>query len=141
MSNSHLHLSLSADTDTTDEIDLSPASTADYNAAVVALVQKHPLEVDLTKQADLAKESAVKEGIHSIQIGVQTYAIDHNDIYPAKVTKAILGSYVENWPDNPYTNVPMTEGAGPGSYTYMTNGSTFKLVGRGKDGKIVITVP
>ena len=34
-------------------------------------------------QRDKAKESAVKEGVHSIQIGVQTYAVDNGDIYPA----------------------------------------------------------
>ena len=34
-------------------------------------------------QRDKAKESAVKEGVHSIQIGVQSYAVDNNDDYPA----------------------------------------------------------
>ena len=33
-------------------------------------------------QRDKAKEAAVKEGVHSIQIGVQSYAVDNNDIYP-----------------------------------------------------------
>ena len=34
-------------------------------------------------QRDKAKESAVKEGVHSIQIGVQSYAVDNQDQYPA----------------------------------------------------------
>ena len=34
-------------------------------------------------QRDKAKESAVKEGVHSIQVGVQSYAVDNNDVYPA----------------------------------------------------------
>ena len=34
-------------------------------------------------QRDKAKESAVKEGVHSIQIGVQSYAVDNQDTYPA----------------------------------------------------------
>ena len=33
-------------------------------------------------QRDKAKDAAVKEGIHSIQIGVQSYAVDNNDTYP-----------------------------------------------------------
>ena len=33
-------------------------------------------------QRDKAKERAVKEGVHSIQIGVQSYAVDNNDTYP-----------------------------------------------------------
>ena len=34
-------------------------------------------------QRNKAKDAAVQEGIHSIQIGVQSYAIDYNDTYPA----------------------------------------------------------
>ncbi len=34
-------------------------------------------------QRDKAKDAAVKEGVHSIQIGVQSYAVDNNDAYPA----------------------------------------------------------
>ncbi len=34
-------------------------------------------------QRDKAKESAVKEGVHSIQVGVQSYAVDNDDAYPA----------------------------------------------------------
>ena len=33
-------------------------------------------------QRDKAKDAAVKEGIHSIQIGVQSYAVDYTDTYP-----------------------------------------------------------
>ena len=55
-------------------------------------------------QRSKAKDAAVKEGIHSIQVGVQSWAVDHNDTYPATggVTKALLTSYVDNWPDNPF---------------------------------------
>ena len=34
-------------------------------------------------QRNKAKDAAVREGIHSIQIGVQTYATDYSDTYPA----------------------------------------------------------
>ncbi len=34
-------------------------------------------------QRNKAKDAAVREGIHSIQIGIQTYAVDNNDAYPA----------------------------------------------------------
>ena len=56
-------------------------------------------------QRDKAKDSAVKEGIHSIQIGVQSYAVDYNDAYPPRRRQtAVSGSYVDNWPKNPWTN-------------------------------------
>jgi len=94
-------------------------------------------------QRDKAKESAVKEGIHSIQIGVQSYAVDNNDAYPLAggVSAATMASYVDNWPDNPWTNVPMTAAGGMGNYTYTLPAvDTFQLIGFGKSGG-VITVP
>ena len=33
-------------------------------------------------QRDKAKDAGVKEGVHSIQVGVQSYAVDNNDVYP-----------------------------------------------------------
>ncbi len=33
-------------------------------------------------QRDKAKEAAVKSGIHNLQVGVQSYAVDNNDLYP-----------------------------------------------------------
>ena len=39
-------------------------------------------------QRDKAKDAAVKEGIHSIQIGVQSYAVDTSDTYPATAITA-----------------------------------------------------
>ena len=32
-------------------------------------------------QRSKAKDAAVKEGIHSIQVGVQSYAVDHSDSF------------------------------------------------------------
>ena len=94
------------------------------------------------QQQENAKESAVKENIHTLQVAIATYAVDHNDTYPPKLTRAILGMYIVNWPKNPYNiKAPVTQGTDPGDYTYTTNGSTFKLVGRGKDGEAIITVP
>ena len=58
-------------------------------------------------QRGKAKDAALKDGIHSVQIGVQSYALDHNDNYPATVlTSATLvdqggNAYVDQWPKNP----------------------------------------
>ena len=32
-----------------------------------------------------AKDSSVKEGVHTVLVGVQSYATDHNDVYPTSV--------------------------------------------------------
>jgi len=93
-------------------------------------------------QRDKAKDAAVKEGIHTIQIGVQTYATDHSDQYPAAAADA--ASLVDVWPDNPWTGAAMAEVAAPnaGDYHYVSaDPSQFTLDGYGTDDAVVITVP
>jgi len=55
-------------------------------------------------QRDKAKAAGVKEGVHSIQVGVQTYATDQpTDSYPAAgaVDAGSMANYVDNWPNDP----------------------------------------
>ena len=100
-------------------------------------------------QRDKAKEAGVKEGVHSIQIGIQTYAVDNNDIYPAvgDVDQGgAVGALVDNWPDNPWDSVNfMTEVAAPaqGDFHYVlgAGGTSFTLDGYGKGGAVVISIP
>ena len=85
-------------------------------------------------QRNKAKDASVKEGIHSIQVGVQSYAVDNNDTYPAAATvsKTTLAGYIDNWPKNPFatSGTLMSEGAGQGQYNYTIPASnTFRLVG------------
>ena len=103
-------------------------------------------------QRDKAKEAGVKEGIHSIQIGVQTYAVDYNDQYPGI---AAIGTvfdldflrttgYVDLWPKNSWSTTGglMTSGTGQGQYQYKPTSSNFQLVGYGKTASVgIITVP
>ena len=90
-------------------------------------------------QRDKAKNSAVKEGIHSIQVGIQSFAVDNNDTYPAvaAVDKGgAVGAQVDNWPKNPWTNVYMADSTAKGDYTYSTpSSSTFQLVGHMSNSK------
>ena len=97
-------------------------------------------------QRDKAKESAVKEGVHSIQIGVQSYAVDNNDSYPATggVTSASMASYVDIWPKDPWsTGTAMLQGTTVGHYNYqqVSSGTSFTLTGIGKGDKVIISVP
>jgi len=89
-----------------------------------------------------AQESAVKEGIHSLQVAVQSYAVDHKDKYPPAglVSEAGMAPYVETWPTNPYTNAPMAPGQSPGDYNYGVSPkrTQFKLVGYGASGPIIV---
>ncbi len=84
------------------------------------------------------------EGVHVLQVAVQSWAVDHQDLYPT-VDKVIstgeFATYVESWPTNPVTGRPMAPGTGPGDYTYQQTGEGFELTGYGVDGSTVITVP
>lgn len=118
-------------------------------AAVLAIVGVVGL-VHLAKvqQDNLKTAAAAKEGLHSLQVGVQSYAVDHGDQYPdaSLVTEAGLVDsngtpYVEYWPTNPYTSLPMQQGSGPGDFTYTTEGATYKMAVYGPNGTVLITVP
>jgi len=99
-------------------------------------------------QRDKAKDATVKGGVHNIELGVASYAVDHGDTYPGTGTVSKLtmadGSgapYVDNWPQNPYAGGDMAEGPAAGNYTYTLTSTTFTLVGHGRGGADVITAP
>ena len=99
-------------------------------------------------QRDKAKDATVKGGVHNIELGVASYAIDHSDTYPATggVSKATIGAgssstYVDNWPQNPYAGGDMADSLAAGDYTYTRDTSEFTIVGHGRNGVVVITVP
>ena len=58
-------------------------------------------------QREKAKDAGVKEGIHTIQVGVQSYAVDNDDVYPLTaarraVADSRLRDYIDQWPQNPF---------------------------------------
>jgi len=89
-------------------------------------------------QRDKAKDATTKGGVHNIELGTASYGIDHADTYPATgtVNGTSLASYVDNWPQNPWTGNPMKDGTGQGDYTYtlLTPGS-FTIVGHLSGGQ------
>ena len=91
-------------------------------------------------QRQKAKDAAVKEGVHAIQIGIQSWAVDNNDTYPpvATVTKANLASYVDHWPVNPYsgTSAAMANSTNVGDFQYAlgTGSTTYTLLGNMNSG-------
>ncbi len=93
-------------------------------------------------QRDKAKAAAVKGGVHDIELGVASYAVDHQDQYPVAVPNAASlvdlngDPYVDNWPNNPWTNDPMADSLAVGDYTYtqLASGSSCRIVGHLTDG-------
>ena len=96
-------------------------------------------------QRDKAKESAVKEGVHSIQVGVQSYAVDNEDVYPAprRASQATAWpSYVDNWPKQPVVERRRWRTPRPGQLrVHDAVGRQFSIIGYGKGGNGIITVP
>jgi len=97
-------------------------------------------------QRERAKDSAVKEAAHMIQLGIASYAVDHQDIYPAAVADktALIDSsgtpYVDNWPMNPWTRVDMVDSAARGDYTYTpgVGQNSFTLAGHLSSGDFLL---
>jgi type II secretion system protein G len=98
-------------------------------------------------QRNKAKDAAVKGGVHNIELGIASYAIDHADQYPAtgQVSNTTLidsssKSYVDNWPNNPWTNVPMQNSTSNGDYTYtqLGAGTGFTLAGHMTTGGFTV---
>jgi hypothetical protein len=94
-------------------------------------------------QQTKAEDSAVKEGIHSIQIGIQSWAVDNGDVFPpaSEVSKfGAVGTLVDNWPTNPFTGQPMAAGDLPGDFAYTlgTNSTMFQLSGHLSSGDFTV---
>ena len=104
-------------------------------------------------QRNKAKDAGVKEGIHALQIGIQSWAVDNNDNYPVAtdVVVGVLGAagtgYIDKWPNNPFVSVAtaMAQAATVGNYTYTVTPTTgigaaatpvtYTLVGHLSNGK------
>lgn len=99
-------------------------------------------------QRDTAKESAVKGGVHNIELGIGSYGVDYGDTYPAtgSVSKATLVDatgepYVDVWPENPWTGADMAEGVTRGCYIYTRVDDSFTLEGLGSKATVIFTAP
>jgi hypothetical protein len=83
---------------------------------------------------DVAKDAAVKSQIMSIKTGIQAY-IAMNSVVPQDASVATLGSFVDPWPTNPFSNAPMKPGKGAGDYVYAPGaGTAYTLAVNLSDG-------
>ena len=90
----------------------------------------------------LANDAMVRSGAQDIQVGIESYAADHNGQFPAPgdVNSVGLSRYISVWPQNPYTDLPMSDGGGVGNFRYdlSSDGGAYRLIGYGRDGTAVI---
>ena len=80
-------------------------------------------------QRERAKDAVVKGGLHTIEIGIGSYAVDHADRYPlvAEVADTLLvdqqgDPYVDQWPNNAWTGEPMQQSDAEGGLHLRAHG-------------------
>ena len=93
-----------------------------------------------------AKDASVKEGVHTVLVGVQSYATDHEDTWPDDTPGGLEGQVNTEllpWPDNPFDNppAPMTNSRASAAigdlvYTHDAGTFTFTLGATVRDGSI-----
>jgi len=89
-----------------------------------------------TGTIDIAKDQAVKAQLMMIKTGVTAY-VQMNGIAPPNADAATLGSFVQPWPKNPWTQAPMKQGKEPGDIVYAPgSGSAYTLGVVTSDGSV-----
>jgi len=81
-----------------------------------------------TGNIDKAKDVAAKGEIIMVKTGVAAYAAT-NSAAPPTATQDVLGSFVDPWPKNPWTQAPMVAGKQPGDIVYAPGGGTDYTLG------------
>ncbi len=83
-------------------------------------------------QRSNAKDATVKEGVHALQIGLVSYAADNNGALPPSGNlDALKSGYLDPWPRDAFGGGAMGYSSTPsaGSYAYVSDGTSFTLVG------------
>jgi type IV pilus assembly protein PilA len=94
-----------------------------------------------------AKDASVKESVHTVLVGVQSYATDNDDTYPDQDAslEAQVSSQVLPWPENPFADpaAAMTNGTveaevptGDLVYTHVAETATFTLGAKVRNGTV-----
>jgi hypothetical protein len=96
-------------------------------AGVVAACGAKDIETP-TGTIDIAKDVAAKGEIMMVKTGISAYAVT-NGAAPPMATQDVLGSYVQPWPNNPWTQAPMAAGKQPGDIVYAPGAGTDYTLG------------
>ena len=124
-----------------------PKATQAAGPIVTAQPTSTPQPTSTGQQDPNAQQNdEITAGIRALQVAVQSWAVDHQSVYPTADLVASTGAfaaYVQTWPTNPVTGQPMKAGTGAGDYTYeqVNGGQGFRLTGYGVDGTPLVTAP
>jgi prepilin-type N-terminal cleavage/methylation domain-containing protein len=95
-------------------------------------------------QRTKAKDAGVKEGTHAVQIAVQSWAVDNNDVYPTAAqvdpADAAFAAQLDPWPENSHVGGQMDNVNSLGNYVYVQvgGGTDYTLLGVLSGGTFVV---
>jgi hypothetical protein len=81
-----------------------------------------------TGAIDIARDQAAKSQIILVKTGVAAYAA-MNGVAPPNPSQEVLGSFVNPWPKNPWTQAPMKQGKTEGDIVYAPGAGTQYTLG------------
>jgi len=97
---------------------------------IIAILAAIAIPMYISQRSD-AKDAAVKEGVHLLQVGLASYAVDHGGQLPPSGDLQVLKDHIDPWPSDAFSGGDMTYSATPsrGSYAYVSDGTSYTLVG------------
>ena len=118
-----------------------------------AVIPAAVLAVVLTCAAGCGHEAAnsnyhfrAEEGVHMVEVAVQSWAVDHHGHFPPPEVVNAEGVWVAegvdgDWPTNPWSGEPMAQGTGAGDFTYTLgpDARSATIVLHGVDGEVLRT--
>jgi hypothetical protein len=87
-----------------------------------------------------ARDVSAKSEIMMVKTGIAGY-IATNTALPASATQDVLGSLVNPWPTNPWTQAPMAPGSQPGDIVYTPGAGVSYTLGVHLSDGSVFTAP
>ena len=111
----------------------SPASSAEQSAtgAEGASQALGGARNGLRSIIQAERDAAVKSGLRAIKAGIQKLGFVDHGVYPTadqvKDSQDGIAAYMDAWPTNPFSSLPMSQGDAPGDYTYVQTISGYGL--------------
>ena len=81
-----------------------------------------------TTNIDVARDQAAKSQIMLVKTGIAAYTAT-NGTAPPMATQEVLGTFVDPWPKNPWTEAPMAVGKTKGDLVYAPGAGTAYTIG------------
>jgi hypothetical protein len=81
-----------------------------------------------TGTIDIAKDQAAKSEIMLVKTGIAAH-VAMNGAAPPNASQEVLGSFVNPWPKNPWTQAPMKQGKTEGDIVYAPGAGTAYTLG------------